>query len=231
MPYRRRSRRRPRRRRRRINRRRYRRRRGANRFSGRQVIRRMPTALPDMIKTRMRYSFGVSTSSGQTQVFRGNSIADPNLTGVGHQPAYHDFYKQQYQRYYVVASSVRARFTQFLGGGALQMTVLPSLTDLSVAFPTSFTRQRELPRGKTRILSGNANSISIRHSSTTKKMWGFGYSKGLVSAPVDSDPADQWYWNVHIQSFSGSSPMGGYLQVDLVYDVLWYNKISAPPQD
>jgi len=227
MPYRRRRRRRRRTRRRtRI----YRRRRRTNRFSGKNIIRRMPTALPDMIKTRMRYSFTLAVIGGGTYVFRGNSIYDPNLTGTGHQPAYHDFYEQQYLSYYVSGSSVKYRFTQLLTGDALQITCVPSLVDPGASFTTSFTHQRELPRSKTRIISGNANGATIRHRSSTKKMWGFGYDRSSVSSDVGSDPTAQWYWIVHWQSFSGAT-INGHVDVDLVYDVIWYNKKSLPPQD
>lgn len=47
---------------------------------------------------------------GDFHVFRANSIFDPDLTGVGHQPRYHDTLQSIYERYVVVGSTINVRF-------------------------------------------------------------------------------------------------------------------------
>lgn len=46
----------------------------------------------------------------QLQVYRGNSIYDPDFTGTGHQPLGHDQYSSFYHKYCVVGAYVTVRF-------------------------------------------------------------------------------------------------------------------------
>lgn len=46
----------------------------------------------------------------QQYVFRANSIQDPNLTGVGHQPMGHDQYELLYKSYNVLGSKITAKY-------------------------------------------------------------------------------------------------------------------------
>lgn len=83
---------------------------------------------PDKFSTKLRYaeviSFPTSGGAFQTNTFRLNSLYDPNLSGVGHQPMYHDQLAAIYGKYRVKWARIRVRF---------EMVSLPSTSTGSYA--------------------------------------------------------------------------------------------------
>lgn len=65
---------------------------------------------------KMKYVDTLAFSTAATgiviNVFRSNSIYDPDVTGVGHQPLAHDQWASFYGRYRVLRCSIKATFTQ-----------------------------------------------------------------------------------------------------------------------
>lgn len=71
---------------------------------------------PNKIITKLRYGFTVSTAALSNEtiidyVFRMNSIQDPDFTGTGHQPLWHDTYSTVYETYRVLGSQLTVTFT------------------------------------------------------------------------------------------------------------------------
>lgn len=58
-------------------------------------------------------------------IFRLSDLFDPNLTGVGHQPARFDQYMAMYEQFVVTAASIKVSFqnTQSSGGGATMVGI------------------------------------------------------------------------------------------------------------
>lgn len=73
---------------------------------------RMPLGgFPNHKKVRLRYTEVVALNPGATEaqnVFRANSVFDPNLTGAGHQPLYYDVWSGLYSHYTVLGSKIVA---------------------------------------------------------------------------------------------------------------------------
>jgi len=69
---------------------------------------------PDRFKTKIRYcdviTFSDTAGTTQSNTFRLNSIYDPDLSGVGHQPMYHDQLALVYGRYRVTGSKITIKF-------------------------------------------------------------------------------------------------------------------------
>lgn len=88
-------------------------------------ISRIPLAgMPLRKLIRMRYSDDVAlsfTTAGfaTAHVLRLNSIFDPDLTSVGHQPMGHDEWAQFYEHYTVLSARVRADFYPTSASGTL----------------------------------------------------------------------------------------------------------------
>lgn len=65
---------------------------------------------PAKITAKMRYSEEITLTSiiglSAHHLFRANSIFDPNLTGIGHQPYGHDVYQQIYNHYEVTNATI-----------------------------------------------------------------------------------------------------------------------------
>lgn len=83
-------------------------------------IARVPRSLlqpfPDSRLVRHKYCDTISLSAGtgggaaSTWIFRTNSLYDPDYTGVGHQPMFHDEMAAQYKTYTVLRSWIRITF-------------------------------------------------------------------------------------------------------------------------
>ncbi len=73
------------------------------------------TLFPDSMTVNLKYcqqvNFSLSGGTPALQVFRANSIFDPDYTGVGHQPLGADQLAGLYGRYEVLDSTIRARYT------------------------------------------------------------------------------------------------------------------------
>jgi len=187
-----------------------------------------------MVRMRMRYTFSFAVSGTTVQVFRGNSIYDPYLTGAGHQPAYHDWLATQYGAYYVSASSVRFKFTNNAASDVSAMALVPSNKDMTSSIALmSYTHLCELPGSKVRTISSarasRGGTLSYRMS--TRKMFGFGFNKDEVSANSGANPTAEWYWNFLLYPHAGGTGVSGYLEAWFYYDVLFFNKELEPPQD
>lgn len=68
---------------------------------------------PDRLQTTLKYAdtgtITCSTGGVGLQVFRANSIFDPDATNVGHQPMYRDTYAAIYDQYAVVSATFKIR--------------------------------------------------------------------------------------------------------------------------
>ena len=70
---------------------------------------------PNKIITKIRYAFNITSGTLTNtviadNVFRMASIYDPDLTGIGHQPMWHDEYQSLYEKYRVLGSELHATF-------------------------------------------------------------------------------------------------------------------------
>lgn len=69
---------------------------------------------PSSLQTKLRYHEGMTFASAagvvSQNVFRANSLFDPNETGTGHQPMFFDQFAQVYARYVVKRSTIKVTF-------------------------------------------------------------------------------------------------------------------------
>lgn len=121
--------------------------------------------------TKVKYSetLGVTSTAGilQQQIWRLNSIFDPNYSGTGHQPYGHDQLSQLYERYRVFKCKWRIRVMNRSSVDA-QVTVTPSNhaisssnSDLIAEFPRSVTKQLEYSTGSGLTFTGVATLPSL----------------------------------------------------------------------
>lgn len=74
---------------------------------------RIDAPIPLTKVVKLRYCDVIQLDPGATDAavehrFRTNSIFDPDRTGVGHQPRYHDTYEAMYENYEVLGSKITA---------------------------------------------------------------------------------------------------------------------------
>lgn len=170
--------------------------------------------MPDATWMRMKFTqyFGIASTGGSfsgVQVFRGNSVYDPDLTGTGRQPTGFDQIATFYSRYYVAASKIVAEFvnttencTHFL---VYPHTVPANTNDLNInVFPSEYPYYRLKVLG---TQNGGRNWAKHKMYMNTAKMWGITNPNNdptANAALTSANPTRQWYWNVCAVDTSGT---------------------------
>jgi hypothetical protein len=104
-------------------------------------------------------SFSLATLVGTQQLYRMNSLFDPDKTGVGHQPYGYDQLTPLYLRYRVLRFKYKVTFaTSSSDYYALVIPVNGSLQS-AITNATTFNQAAESPRGRSTIISSATRSI------------------------------------------------------------------------
>lgn len=161
---------------------------------------RTPHVCPDVMCVQMKYSQKVDFSSTlyDTRVFRGNSINDPDFTGLGGQAMGHDQWRAFYRRYRVTGSSctleVEARGTE-----AVTPILIPLNTNAIPTSPQPYLEAAYAIKGEPMRSTGDSNSSLYSYVRTNQIRGG---PKDIVQYEADlsslfnANPSQQWYWHV-----------------------------------
>lgn len=113
---------------------------------GTSLVNRSLQPIANRYICKMKYAESITTdATGQFQ-FRLNSVFDPNLTGVGHQPYAFDNLATLYNRYRVVSCGWRLQQPSRTDGSSVIIACLPN-NDTSISWP-DFGVMAENPRTK-----------------------------------------------------------------------------------
>lgn len=113
------------------------------------------------LKYTETFNFTLAAGTGTQQLFRLNSIFDPNSTGVGHQPYGYDQIMALYNRYRVLSSSWKIIFgTQT---STYRIVVLPINGSLAAAITTAptFENACEMPRARIFVQGGGGSPTIV----------------------------------------------------------------------
>jgi len=175
------------------------------------VIIRQPTGLPDRLRVKLIYresiSWSQTTGNLGDNVYRGNSLFDPDVTGSGGQPYLFDQWAVLYGLYTVSGSAIEVTSMMNGGPGSTQRHgVTPATT--STAFGTTdqeLAEERPYTKAVTPHAVGGAANAAVGNSHI-KHYMGTAKINGLPKRNVDTDPnlsslvstnpATQWYWHV-----------------------------------
>lgn len=184
---------------------------------------------PMEMRVKLRYSsYTTMDPAGgavENQLISGNSIFDPDATGVGEQPYYFDQLTAIYKNYYVVRSKIKVTCTSTSGVFA-RVVVLPLLETGSVS--TDSYETSEQPFAKSVLISGSSAgpNVQVIHSSMdTHRIIGVSYQQALARTDLHSDyttnPVYRWYWVVQAQGVGGlTSTLSTVTEYVIVYDVI-----------
>jgi len=204
-----------------------------------EIIIRQPSGLPDRLRVKLVYREQLSWSQASgnlaDNVYRGNSIFDPDLTGTGGQPYLVDQWAAVYGYYTVIGSSIEVTSMVNAGSAATQRHgVTPATT--STVFGTTdqeLSEERPYTKAVTPVMGGSAASNTgqsvIRTYMSTAKI------NGMVRRQVEGDmqfaglfsgnPANQWFW--HVWNYvPGGETQSLYQTVKLVYYCALKTRIS-----
>lgn len=168
---------------------------------------------------KLRYAaFFYFTSTGgavTSNVFRANSVFDPDATGTGTQAYLSQWWLKAstlatsgggYNKYRVLGSKFSLRCSIQPGAAtASNVTVAVLPTTNPTAYGT--THQDDVMAGpyvKYRVLGGNTNGTAIKHYMSTAKV--YGDTKQSIKdednyqAVYNGNPTNQWYWHLYMWS-------------------------------
>lgn len=196
----------------------------------RRSVRRIPRGIPFLNipkVSKLKYTesvklISVSGSLG-SNIFRLQSIYDPNLSGVGHQPYGHDTMMTMFNHYTVMGAKVSISFTPVDTGTPSAVGVLVSPTN-SIPY-TTYDAIKEARQGVQKQLRGGASGtlgMSINYS--TKKFFNVSNIKDNVSrlgASFGSDPVENSYLFVYQQPLDFTSSVNVYATVSIDYVVMF----------
>lgn len=177
----------------------------------------------------MRYcqQVGLAVTSGTvaTQVFRANSIYDPDVTGVGHQPLGHDEWAVLYNNYKVKS----ARITITAGNNHDSVTPVISVTrtDSTVGSTGNMASICEQPNTKWMTLSNGDAGPSVKSLTmgyVGRKQYPNLRGDDTLRPAFGSDPAEGCYWVVQMQGIQGTESVTVPLLVKIDYIV----ELSVP---
>ncbi len=185
------------------------------------------TGIPDKQFVKLRYTsfFNVNpaTPTGG-HVFRGNSINDPDFTGIGAQPLGHDEWAAFYGKYKVHSSKIQVQFLNAnttSGAGNVLLNIVPS-NSINTIGSRTYAELNDTPYSKTKMIapvSAGMNGVYMSNYMSTKKMTGDTTLDDVYEAPFNNNPNRTWYWIVQTDSFNGTSGHDLDLKVTITYYV------------
>lgn len=176
----------------------------------------------------------VSGGNWQTlQIFRGNSLYDPDYTGTGVQPYGYDNWCSSsafYSKYMVVASKIKI----YLSTTANQANCPKIMVFIIPSEDTSQTNHDVdnllmVPRVKSRSMGigdyKTGSQLKLSHYASTKKILGKAKGgDGSCTASYDSNPGNVWYWQVYVDTSSWAYEAPILMDVKITY----YSILSDP---
>lgn len=188
-----------------------------------QVIIKQPSGVPDRLYVKLRYreqlNFAQLAGALSTNVYRGNSLFDPDFTGTGGQPYFFDQWSALYSTYTVLASSIQVR-SMLNGAGVFNTitTIVPQ--PFSGSFGSASQElMEEQPYAKVNVMKATTEGgwgFQKHYMSTSKILGVKRYAieaEDNYSALISASPTDTWTWHI------GNYVPGGSNQ-SLIQDVI-----------
>ncbi len=202
------------------------------RGKGRKIsIPKSINGFPDSVTSVHRYSQYVnvdpSVGAASTQVFRANSLYDPDLTGVGHQPMGRDALAAAYGHYLVTSAKITVSHlsfgsTNYPGAWGILLdddgTVSP---DVHAIIEQAGTKYRIFPNNY--LASGFPSTLTLEFDA--RKFFDLKDPQDVkyeIGALVGTNPADGAYFVLWVGPLDGSSDLNGNaFEVLIEYTAVW----------
>lgn len=192
----------------------------------------MPMFLPDRIIVPLHYNRSTTVVAEQQYYYSCNSIYDPDYTGVGHQPMYHDWWAQQYKVYYVAYSMIKVRWTTLSLSDACWLAIMPTQETSSTFDTTSIQTFREWPWIRSRTIPSSVGTtgrpVVLKNVISPRKFWGESFDISTLRAQFGANPANVLNWAFIVRNFEVGSTINGYIEVDLYYKCVFSKRDATP---
>ncbi len=181
--------------------------------------------VPDRMYTKLCYDFNnyplLSAAATGSLLVAGNSVFDPDKTGVGHQPLGFDQYVGFYNRYRVHKSAITIELissTLSCHIVATPTTTSSSPPDLATALESPYTMSMPISSSVFRNIKTRAIS--------TRKIWGMESitQDDLYQALYTSDPVRLWLWKLQAETLDGASAGSLRVNIRVTYYVEFFER-------
>jgi len=211
--------------------RRRRRRKSSNRIHS--VVIRGPSAFPDRVFVRLKYSnsFRLTGTGLNTLTFSGNAMNRPDLQ----QPTQLCRGLREWMNIYdtvkVHKSNISVDCHNQHNVATTDCVVLP-FNEVAPSFVDT-EDAREQPYAKSRRAgsrNGNTASVIIRNSMKTKTVFGTKFINDTYAGSLTSAPAEQWFWECYFQDLVEDTTMALDMEVSvtLTYFIELYERKFIP---
>lgn len=192
----------------------------------------IPAGQSAMRRATLRYveTFDLASVDGllNSFTFSANSIFDPNITGVGHQPMGHDTWQTLYNHYCVTSSKMTIKLIP--KDNPTTSVVGAFITDAQASPYSNSDDYQEARKGSTRLIGQKqASPVTLTSSYSAKKFFNVHDIKDNFSrlgGTFGSNPVEQAYYKLWVQSADALSDPTfiAVVQID-------YNVIFSEPKD
>jgi len=179
------------------------------------------------------YTTGSAGVAGTENAFSLNSLYDPDITGVGHQPYGFDQMASLYSNYIVESVSIQARFVTI--GGSADVCCILALTGQYPVSTTGITVDAAVEKAgittKTLTASGVNRTAIIDvprvpiHRTLGLTRAQYENELNTYGAAVSSSPSTQSIVRINVASYNGTASEDATCQVTIVYHAKFFNRV------
>lgn len=207
----------------------------AKRYKKRKTDKDMPVpysmykgVMPRSVMVPLRYTellqFSEAITGFSYNVFRANSVFDPNLTGGGHQPLGNDQWGALYLNYRVHKCTIDVQFSQQQSTVPILASVVPSENS------TAISAWLEQPGTKTVMVAQDTAGPNVGRINMTMDMRKYDGDAGAfasddMQALVGNNPAEVKFFHVFAANAAGGNSVDAIAFVQLDYLVEFFNSV------
>jgi len=192
------------------------------------------SCVPDAIMVKLKYvsQIKIDTTSAffYDQIYRGNTLFDPDLTNVGHQPMGYDQWAAFYNRYRVLACAAKLNIINEAAGPPCHVVFGPSTS----ATPYSGDLQEALEQPRAKYVGplevASRRAHSMKHYMTTSEVFGVPAEavkdENDYSAATSTSPNKIWYWHLSLVSTDVSSDLLITWNLELTYYCMFQDRVA-----
>jgi len=182
---------------------------------------------PDRFNCKLRYSENgsfTSSAAPAAQVFRVNSLFDPNQTGAGHQPSFFDVANLCYSAYYVRGVWARVTLTNQSSSMSFYGVAVFSDNDASSQLVETMSESRyakEITLGTTGAINSKVIDMGYIDMGQLMGTKGNLESGANFYSPTTTNPVDIAYFYFKVGAVDGSTAGVVSWKVDIIYDCVF----------
>lgn len=188
------------------------------------------TGIPDVKHVKLQYTTFLNLAGTPTarHVFSGNSIHDPDVTGIGGQPLGHDQWQAFYEKYMVKSSKIQVQIlnnSTTASPGNVLINLNP-MDDNAVRFYDELAGMQYNKNRFVAPVSAGSNGVYMSHYMGTKKIMGDEVLDDLYEGRFGFDPTEKWYWVIQADAFNGIGAVNLAVKVTMTYYVKLFQRVE-----